>query len=107
MDGLGADYILGILDSLIWLLDPARHFLYSAILGSSGFFLTLTILSACGWTWERLTHRKTSSAAVFIMVICSVLVGTALALALHYALDYGWAAFANPFSGESLDLDLY
>jgi len=106
MEGLGIDYILGILDSLIWLLDPARHFLYSAILGSSVFCLTLTILSAFGWVWEHLTHRTMNSGVVWLMIISSLLVGTAFALGLHYVLDYGWAAVSLPFSGAPLELEI-
>jgi len=88
----GWDYIDGILNAASWLLDPARHFLYSAILGSLVYCLTLTTLSAHGWVWEHLTHRKVSSVAVWLMILSSLLLGTSLALGLHYVLDYGWSA---------------
>lgn len=105
MEGdFGIDHILRILETIIWLLDPARHLLYSAILGLSAFCLMLTILSVFGWVWEHLTHKTANSGVVFIMIVLSLLFGTVLALYVHYLLDYGWGAWSLPFDSSPMNL---
>jgi len=103
---LGIDYWLEILDKIQWLLDPARHWLYSAILGSLVFSLTLIILFVFGLIWERLTHREMSTDAVWYMIISSLLVGASAALGLHYCLDFGWSALDLPFNSLPLELNI-
>jgi len=103
---LGIDYILEWLDFFQWLFDPARHFLYSATLGSLVWLLTLTISSAVGWTWEHVTGKRVSSGVVYSMIISCLLVGTSAALALHYYLDFGWSALDLPFNSLPMELEL-
>lgn len=107
MEGdFGIDHILKIIETLLWLLDPARHFLYSAISGFLAFRLTLTTFSAFGWIWERLTQRRVNSAVGFTMLILSLLCGVALSLYVHHLLDYGWGAWDLPFNGASMNLKM-
>ena len=103
---LGIDYLEVILERIIWLLDPARHFLYSAILGSLVFLLTLIMQSAVGWVWEHLTHRTVSTGVVWLMLLSSLLVGSFSALRLHYYLDFGWSAVSLPFNSLPLELNV-
>lgn len=105
MEGdFGIDHILRILEVFLWLLDPARHLLYAVISGLSGFCLMLTIFCVFGWVWEHLTHKTVNSGVVFIMLICSILLGAALGWYSHYLLDYGWGAWDLPFNGASMNL---
>ena len=92
------DFIRRIFDAWAWLCDPARHLLLSAIAGSLAFFLMLIILSAVGFFWERLTRRKVSSAAAYIMLLSCLLVGAALGLRIHYWLDFLWLAYITPLN---------
>jgi len=99
----GWDYIFRALEVYEWCTDPARHFLFSAVAGSLVFFLTLTILSACGWVWERGTRKHISSAAAYIIILFCLLLAISAALGLHYLLDFGYAAYTTPLD-PPLDL---
>ena len=102
---LGWDCLERLAEWAALLNDPLTHFLLSAIAGFLVYSLTLTTLSVHGWVWERLTSRKVSTVAGYIMIFSSLLLASAVVLGLHYVVDTYCCAFLNPLN-EPLDLIL-
>ncbi len=89
------------LDFIILLVtDESKHFLLSAIWGSLGFLLTWTTLSVF---FSILGLQRKQPAAVYGILICSLLVGSSFALQAHWALDYLSTWYVTPID-PPLDL---
>lgn len=79
-----------------WLIDPARHFLLSACLGSLGYLLTSTIFFAQLSIMSHLRRRKVSMAAVYSTIGLALFFGLVFAWGAHWVLDYGWSLYSAP-----------
>lgn len=80
------------------LADESKHFVLSAFLGSLGFVLTWTKLSAFFYGLELLTRRRASTEVGLGILISSIAVGIGFALAGHWLLDYWQYIYTTPLN---------
>ena len=83
-------------NAIDWLIDPAQHFLLAFTAGALVYLLTSTMSFVLLSAWGIGTRKQTSSAVVYGIHICCLLLGVSAALLSHYLLDYGWQLYSTP-----------